>query len=327
MATMGHPTCSKLKSLIVTNRSPDAICAVLLPFTDDEQPDQAALFTQIERVTRAGLVPAINMDTGFVQHLSQCQRRAVLAAAAQACKGKRFVVGAPPSDGDATLPARYREEVDVIIAAGGTPIVFPSLELSALSEDAVVALHAQVTRDTPGCLAFELGRAFVPWGRIYESATAARLMELPGLLGLKHSSLKREVEWERLALRTRIRPDFKIYTGNDLAIDMITYGSDYLLGLAAFHPEAFSTRDRLWADGDGQFFALDDALQALGDFAFRAPVPAYRHSAAQFLKLRGVISHDRIPRDAPRRPASDVEILAGIEARIADLLADAAVTR
>ena len=35
------------------------------------------------------------------------------------------------------------------------------------------------------------------------------------------------------------------------------------------------------------FYALNDLLQYLGTFAFRPPVPAYRHSAAQFLKLRG----------------------------------------
>jgi len=53
-----------------------------------------------------------------------------------------------------------------------------------------------------------------------------------------------------LALRDELRPDFRIYTGNDLGIDMIEFGSDYLLGLAAFCPEKFAERDRLWAEGD-----------------------------------------------------------------------------
>jgi hypothetical protein len=42
---------------------------------------------------------------------------------------------------------------------------------------------------------------------------------------------------ERLELRDRSRPDFVLYTGNDLAADMIEYGSDYLLGLSTFAPE------------------------------------------------------------------------------------------
>src|SRR5207244_3330363 len=81
------------------------------------------------------------------------------------------------------------------------------------------------------------------------------------------------------------RPDFRIYTGNDLGIDMIEYGSDYLLGLATFAPEKFAERDRLWAEGDPAYYALSDALQHLGNIAFRDPVQAYKHSTAVFLHL------------------------------------------
>ena len=45
-------------------------------------------------------------------------------------------------------------------------------------------------------------------------------------------SLDRTVELERLALRDAHRLEFRIYTGNDLGINVIEYGSDYLLGLA-----------------------------------------------------------------------------------------------
>jgi 4-hydroxy-tetrahydrodipicolinate synthase len=76
-------------------------------------------------------------------------------------------------------------------------------------------------------------------------------------------------------------------TGNDLGISMIEYGSDYLLGLATFAPEKFAERDRLWEQGDAGYYALSDALQYLGNVAFREPVPAYKHSAAVFLHLIG----------------------------------------
>ncbi len=113
-----------------------------------------------------------------------------------------------------------------------------------------------------------------------------------------------------------MRPDFKVLTGNDLAIDMICYGSDYLLGLSAFAPEAFAERDRRWAAGERSFHELNDLLQYLGFFAFRPPVPAYRHDAAMFLALRGRIGSDVTPPGSPRRPASDCEILADIAARL-----------
>jgi hypothetical protein len=128
-------------------------------------------------------------------------------------------------------------------------------------------------------------------------------------IGAKHSSLSRALEWERLALRDRLRPDFMALTGNDLAIDMVMYGSDYLLGLSTFAPDLFALRDRWWLEGDDRFYELNDRLQYLGFFAFRSPVPAYKHSAAQFLRLRGWIGCDDTHPRSPARPASDLPIL------------------
>ena len=60
--------------------------------------------------------------------------------------------------------------------------------------------------------------------------------------------------------------------------DLVVHGVDYLLGLSTFDPEAFAARDAAWAGGDeARFWELNDLLQYLGQFAFRAPVPAYRH--------------------------------------------------
>jgi hypothetical protein len=135
-------------------------------------------------------------------------------------------------------------------------------------------------------------------------------------IGAKHSSLSRTLEWDRLHLRDRCRPDFMVLTGNDLAIDMVMYGSDYLLGLSTFAPDLFARRDALWASGDPAFYELNDLLQYLGFFAFRAPVPAYKHSAAQFLKLRGWVRSDRTHPNAPSRPASDLAVLHDIGQRL-----------
>jgi hypothetical protein len=110
-------------------------------------------------------------------------------------------------------------------------------------------------------------------------------------------------------LRDARRPDFVIYTGNDLGIDMIEYGSDYLLGLATLAPEKFAERDRLWQTGDPQYYALSDALQYLGNVVFRDPVPAYKHSAAVFLKCAGRIPTDLTHPKNPRRPPWESEIL------------------
>ena len=68
-------------------------------------------------------------------------------------------------------------------------------------------------------IAFELGDMFVPYGRIYSLDAYRGLMGIPSCIGAKHSSLSRQAEWARLALRNEVRSDFSVFTGNDLAID------------------------------------------------------------------------------------------------------------
>jgi len=141
-------------------------------------------------------------------------------------------------------------------------------------------------------------------------------MDIPEIKGMKHSSLDRILELDRLNLRDKHRPDFRIYTGNDLGINMIEYGSDYLLGLATFAPEKFAVRDRLWESGDPRYYALSDALQYLGNVAFREPVPAYKHSAAVFLHLAGRIPSSLPHPQCPKRPQWEAEILRDCSRRL-----------
>jgi dihydrodipicolinate synthase/N-acetylneuraminate lyase len=157
---------------------------------------------------------------------------------------------------------------------------------------------------------------FAPFGRIYDLDTYAGLLAIPECVGAKHSSLSRVLEWQRLRMRDERRSDFMVLTGNDLGIDMVTYGSDYLLGLSTFAPDLFAKRDAMWLAGDPGFYELNDVLQYLGFFAFRPPVPAYKHSAAQFLKLRGWIGSDEPHPQGMRRPGSDVEVLRDVVERM-----------
>ena len=141
-------------------------------------------------------------------------------------------------------------------------------------------------------------------------------MEMPQCIGAKHSSFHREPEWERLQLRDQKRPDFKIFTGNDFGIDMVQYGSDYLLGLSTFAPDLFAKRDAYWAAGDPAFYELNDQLQYLGYFTFRSPSAAYKHSAAQFLHLRGWTITNLTHPKSPTRPDSDIEVLRELGQRL-----------
>jgi dihydrodipicolinate synthase/N-acetylneuraminate lyase len=284
---------------------------VLLPFLEDGTPDFESFEAHLLRTSKAGIVPAVNMDTGFGPQLPPRQRVEVLKRTRAALGTAPFIAGACAYGEDTDLQRGYQKAIAPILDQGAIPIVFQS-ELFH-GEDAV-RIYRKILAPAPKALAFELGTMFAPFGRIYDLDTYRRLMSIPNLAGAKHSSLSREQELRRLELRDRERPDWKVYTGNDLAIDMVMYGSDYLLGLSTFDPEAFALRDRWWAERDARFFELNDALQALGAAAFREPVPAYKDSACAWLKLRGVMKDPRPHPDCPRRPAHEAEFLAPLAA-------------
>jgi dihydrodipicolinate synthase/N-acetylneuraminate lyase len=289
------------------------MAAVLLPYTADGTIDWPAFEAHVARTVEAGLTPAVNMDTGYVQLLSHADGERVLDVTTEVTGGA-FVAGAYVADepGDGFDLGSYVAAASAITERGGTPVIFPSHGLNGLDDDRwVKALH-EIGGELDRFIGFELGAMFVPYGRIVSLDAYRGLLAIPQCIGAKHSSLSRTAEWDRLAVRDEVRPEFLVLTGNDLAIDMVMYGSDYLLGLATFAPEAFAARDRMWAAGDPGFYELNDVLQHLGRFAFRDPVPAYRHDAAMFLELRGWASSDATPPGVPRRPASDREILAGI---------------
>jgi dihydrodipicolinate synthase/N-acetylneuraminate lyase len=306
MELEAHPTAQ-----IKLRRKITGISAILLPFTVDGQVDWEGFCAHVARTAVSHITPAVNMDTGYVNLLDAETREAVLVRTRVVLSGGEFCAGAyvASQPGDSWNPDAIRRQIDLIQKYGGTPIIFQSFGLTSQSPEKIVAAYAELGRDCPRFIAFELGKMFAPFGQIYDLETYAGLLEVPQCIGAKHSSLNRELEWQRLQLRDERRPDFKVFTGNDLAIDMVMYGSDYLLGLSTFAPDLFAQRDALWEAGDPAFYELNDVLQYLGFFAFRSPVPAYKHSAAQFLKLRGWIQSDEPHPLANRRPESDVAVL------------------
>jgi len=291
-----HPT-----DLIRRRRRITGMSAVLLPFTPGGDVDWPGFEAHVARTATAGLIPAVNMDTGYVHLLDGPTRAEVLARTRSVLAGDAFVGGAFDAE-DATNIAEH----------GGTPIVIPA----EASGDDVLPAYGKVAGVVDRFLGFELSPAFHPAGRIWDLDTYRSVLDIPQCVGAKHSSLDRGMEWARLRLRDEVRPSFQVLTGNDLAIDMVMYGSDYLLGLSTFAPDAFARRDRLWEADDEGFYELNDSLQHLGDIAFRAPVPAYRHDAAIFLRLRGWIDSDAVPDGVPRRPPWEVELLADAGRRL-----------
>jgi dihydrodipicolinate synthase/N-acetylneuraminate lyase len=299
-------------------RKVKGIAAALLPFEADGRIAVEAFQNHLHATHRAGLMNAVNMDTGYVNYLSEAEKLEVLRWTSEALgKDVPFVGGAYIEGQTGEVIALYRKQMEAIDAHGGIPILFQTSRLHGKTATEKAEVYRAVSRGYSQVLAFELGPMFAPNGEIFDEETFRRLMDIPEIKGIKHSSLDRMLELKRLALRDVQRPDFRIYTGNDLGINMIEYGSDYLLGLATFAPEKFAERDRLWETSDPAYYALSDALQYLGNIAFRAPVPAYKHSAAIFLHSLGRIPTERTHVKNQKRPVWEVEILRDSARRLA----------
>jgi dihydrodipicolinate synthase/N-acetylneuraminate lyase len=305
-------------ALIRPRRKIEGASAILLPFEASGEVDWPGFEAHLARTAGAGLTPAVNMDTGYANLIDDALRNEVLSRTRSILGGQPFLAGAfvgdrPESRWD--LDA-YLRAIEPIEANGGTPVIFQSYGLTSLDDDRIIAAYAEIGERSDRFIGFELSTDFAPFGRIYSINVYRGLMGVRSCIGAKHSSLHREPEWLRLVERDRLRPDFRVYTGNDLAIDMVIYGSEYLLGLSTFAPDLFAARDAMWLAGDPGFFELNDLLQYLGFFAFRPPVPAYKHSAAMFLKLRGWIRTDQTHPMSPARPSSDRDILRDIARRL-----------
>ena len=70
---------------------------ILLPFLANASVDWAAFEAHVGRTADAGLTPAVNMDTGYVQLLDRATATEVLDRTA-AITGGRFVAGAYVAD-------------------------------------------------------------------------------------------------------------------------------------------------------------------------------------------------------------------------------------
>lgn len=300
------------------NRKITGYSAILLPFNEDGSVDWNGFCNHVKRTSDAGLTPTVNMDTGYGNLISEDIREKALQLSRETLGNKPFAAGVFVKDemGAKFNFKSYSLGIEQILRHSGLPVIFQSYGLTQQHSSAIVDSYKQIGSVCDEFIAFELGKMFAPFGEIYDLDTYKELMQIPQCIGAKHSSLSRKLEWDRLNARDQIRPDFKVFTGNDLAIDMVMYGSDYLLGLSTFCPDYFAKRDAMWEKGDSGFYELNDLLQYLGFLAFRPEVPGYKHNAAQFLKLRDWIATNKTHPQSAHRPESDIPILADILKRL-----------
>ena len=85
-------------------RTIDGIAAALLPFEADGRIAMDAFQRHLQATQRAGLMNAVNMDTGYVNYLDEEERRQILKWTREALgEGAPFVAGAYIEGGDGDI--------------------------------------------------------------------------------------------------------------------------------------------------------------------------------------------------------------------------------
>lgn len=235
-------------------------------------------------------------------------------AEARACGGA-LVCGATTDqldpDRDWTLDdlaAAYLEQVDWITASGGVPVLMASrlLVRAATTPEDYRRVYDRVLAGSSGPLVLHwLGAAFDPglesyWGGGGPDRTDAFVLDLlrdhsARFAGIKVSLLDAGRE---VALRRRLPPGVRMFTGDDLHYDELIRGdgegaSDALLGaFAGFAPAARQALEHLDAGDTGAYDRVLGPTVTLARHLFAAPTPSYKTGIAFLAFLNG---HQRHP--------------------------------
>ncbi len=121
---MSSATCDPI-GMLRPRRRITGISAILLPFADDGTIDWSAFRAHVLRTSDAGLMPAVNMDTGYVHLLDDPTRLRILDETRHVLQARPFVAGAYLADRPGSRFDRdaYLRQAEFIQIRGGIPII------------------------------------------------------------------------------------------------------------------------------------------------------------------------------------------------------------
>ncbi|MGH9212135.1 MAG: dihydrodipicolinate synthase family protein [Acidimicrobiales bacterium] len=204
----------------------------------------------------------------------------------------------------------WREQLEVVAAAGAVPVVMASRQLAAVASgpDDYHRAYGKVLAETPGpVLLHWLGEPFDPalagyWGHRDVRAAGQELAALCRdharlVAGVKVSVLDADVE---VGFRRSLPPGVPCLTGDDFSFPQLIEGdehghSDALLGI--FDPiaaVASAALGRLDAGDASGFRSLLDATLPLSRELFRPPTPRYKVGVTFLAYLAGHQRHFRM---------------------------------
>ncbi|MFD9894768.1 DUF993 family protein [Amycolatopsis sp. NPDC059027] len=296
------------------------------PLKPDNHPGPAldwdATLAFREYLWSCGLGVAEAMDTAQRgMGLDWAATRELVRRTGDVAAGRAWVAGAgtdqlPP--GPAGLPAvvdAWREQLDLVVAAGAVPVVMASRALAAAADGPgdYHAAYGKLLSSAPGpVLLHWLGAQFDPalsgyWGHDDLRACARELAALCAehrdvVAGVKVSVLDADLEIE---FRRSLPDDVACYTGDDFHYPALIAGdtggpgekrhSEALLGIFdPIAPVAGAALARLDAGDTAGFHALLDPTVALAREIFRAPTRHYKTGVVFLAYLNGHQRHFRM---------------------------------
>ena len=172
-------------------RKVQGIAAALLPYEASGKIALEAFQRHLVATHRSGLMNAVNMDTGYVNFLSEAEKLNVLQWTRQALGyGVPFVAGAYIENQRGDVVSLYRAQIDQIVSLDGIPILFQTARLHDNSSIEKARVYQEICRGYGQVLAFELSPRFAPNGEIFDDETFRRLLDISEIKGIKHSSLE-----------------------------------------------------------------------------------------------------------------------------------------
>src|SRR5690349_3223015 len=170
----------EIKQLLVRKKPGRRVCgiaAALLPYSEHGQIAVESFQKHLAATHRAGLMNAVNMDTGYVNYLSESEMEQVLQWTRGALgKNVPFVAGAYIEGQSGDTVALYRQAMDRIVNFGGIPILFQTARLHGRSSREKVSIYREICLGYEQVLGFELNPVFAANGEIYNDEVIKGLL-------------------------------------------------------------------------------------------------------------------------------------------------------
>jgi 4-hydroxy-tetrahydrodipicolinate synthase len=262
---------------------------------------------------------AVCVHTGRGPWLSDERRADVVGAFRTASKLPLVAgVGIPPgADAAKPVDAILRNAEPVVAAGASALLCFPPPRGPAY-DSVVLEVHERLAAETGlPVIAFALYERAS--GNQYDAETAARLVMVPGVAGLKLALLDDAIACQDLIDSCRqANPEALLLTGEDrmLGPSLMWGARGMLIGLAAALPSWSVAVNDAWNDGRyDDFVAASSRLDRLAAVVFREPMEGYVQRMAWLAAWEGILDpawcHD--PFGPPAGPGERDELLRAVD--------------